>query len=135
MDNQKLYLETKPLKLFMKAAVPGSISMLVSSLYMVFDSILVGKFIGTTAFAALGLAMPLVIINFALADLIGVGSSIPISISTAFVFPLIMIGILLPLKLDGLWFNYTFTAILGAILAIVIILKLKNKLFLIGEDE
>lgn len=36
---------------------------------------------GETAFAALNLAMPFVIINFALADLIGVGSAVPISVS------------------------------------------------------
>ncbi|MFA7637061.1 MAG: MATE family efflux transporter [Monoglobales bacterium] len=54
--------------------------MLASSLYSVFDSIFVGKFLGTTAFAALGLAFPLIIINFALAELVGVGSSVPISI-------------------------------------------------------
>lgn len=54
--------------------------MLVSSLFMVFDSIFVGKFVGTTAFAALGLGMPMIIVNFALSDLIGVGSSVIISI-------------------------------------------------------
>ena len=80
MNNQTLYLQTKPSRLFLKAALPGGISMLVSSLYAIFDSMFVGKFVGTTAFAALGLAFPLVIINFALADLIGVGSSVPISI-------------------------------------------------------
>ena len=64
----------------MKAAIPGAISMVASSLYSVFDSMFVGKYLGTTAFAALGLAMPLIIINFALADLVGVGSSVPISI-------------------------------------------------------
>ncbi len=80
MDNKKLYLKTNPFTLFLKAALPGSISMLVSSLYMIFDSIFVGKFVGTDGFAALGLAIPLVIINFSLADLIGVGSSVPISI-------------------------------------------------------
>ncbi|MDD4011445.1 MAG: MATE family efflux transporter, partial [Sphaerochaetaceae bacterium] len=58
----------------------GGLSMLASSLYMVFESIFVGKFLGTTAFAALGLAMPIVIMNFALAELVGVGSSVPISI-------------------------------------------------------
>ncbi len=80
MDNQSLFLETKPRRLFFKAALPGSIGMVVASLYMVFDSIFVGKLIGTTAFAALGLAFPLVIVNFALSDLIGVGASVPISI-------------------------------------------------------
>ena len=39
-----------------------------------------GQFLGATAFAALNLAMPFVIINFALADLIGVGSAVPISV-------------------------------------------------------
>ena len=80
MDSRALYLETKPGRLFMKAAVPGGISMLASSMYQIFDSIFVGKFIGTTAFAALGLAFPLIIINFALSDLVGIGSSVPISI-------------------------------------------------------
>lgn len=80
MDSQNLYLKTKPLSLFTKAAIPGAISMVASSLYTVFDSMFVGKHVGTTAFAALGLVMPLIVINFALADLVGVGSSVPISI-------------------------------------------------------
>lgn len=40
---------------------------------------MVGQFLGDTAFAAVNLAMPFVIINFAVADLIGVGSSVLIS--------------------------------------------------------
>ena len=80
MDSRVLYLDTKPGRLFLKTAIPGGISMLASSLYQIFDSIFVGKFIGTTAFAALGLAFPLIIINFALSDLVGIGSSVPISI-------------------------------------------------------
>lgn len=40
-----------------------------------------GQILGETAFAALNFAMPFVIINFALADLIGVGSAVQISIS------------------------------------------------------
>lgn len=80
MNSDELYLQTKPRTLFMTAAIPGAISMVASSLYSVFDSMFVGKFLGTTAFAALGLAMPVIVINFALADLVGVGSSVPISI-------------------------------------------------------
>jgi putative MATE family efflux protein len=80
MNSRTLYLDTKPGRLFMKTAVPGAVSMLASSMYQIFDSIFVGKFIGTTAFAALGLAFPLIIINFALSDLVGIGSSVPISI-------------------------------------------------------
>lgn len=78
--SQQLYLNTKPSKLFWTAAIPGGISMLASSLYSIFDTLFIGKLIGTTALAALGLAMPLIIINFALSELVGVGSSVPISI-------------------------------------------------------
>ena len=63
------------------ASLPGAVSMLASALYQTIDGVFVGRFLGSTAFAALNLAMPFVIINFALADLIGVGSSVPISIS------------------------------------------------------
>ncbi len=79
-QSRELYLNTKLSKLFWKAAVPGGISMLASSLYIIFDTLFIGKLIGTTALAGLGLAMPLVIINFALSELVGVGSSVPISI-------------------------------------------------------
>lgn len=69
------------MKLFFLAAIPGGISMLASSLYGLLDGIFVGQLLGQTAFAALNLVFPFVIINFSLADLIGVGSSVPISIS------------------------------------------------------
>ncbi len=80
MDSKNLYLSTSPGRLFVKTALPGGISMLASSLYTIFESMFIGKFLGTTAFAAFGLALPIVIVNFALADLIGVGASVPISI-------------------------------------------------------
>ena len=80
MDNKKLFLHTNPLKLFFKASIPGGISMLMMSVYTIFDAVFVGKFVGSVALGGLGLAMPLVIINFSLADLIGVGSSVPIAI-------------------------------------------------------
>ena len=54
--------------------------MLASALYQLIDGILVGQVLGDAAFAAINLAMPFVIINFALADLIGVGSAVPISV-------------------------------------------------------
>ncbi len=54
--------------------------MLASALYQVADGIFISRILGDTAFAGFNLAMPLVIINFALADLIGLGSAVPISI-------------------------------------------------------
>ena len=80
MNSTALFAKTPPLKLFFLASIPGAISMLASALYQTIDGVFVGQFLGKTAFAALNLAMPFVIINFSLADLIGVGSAVPISV-------------------------------------------------------
>ena len=80
MDSKTLFANTPPGRLFFLAALPGSIGMLASALYQLIDGILVGQVLGEAAFAAINLAMPFVIINFALADLIGVGSSVPIAV-------------------------------------------------------
>ena len=81
MHSSTLFSQTPPRKLFFLAAIPGAVSMLASALYQTLDGVFVGQFIGELAFAALNLAMPFVIINFSLADLIGFGSAVPISIS------------------------------------------------------
>ncbi len=80
-DNDAFYGKTAPLKLFLLVALPGAVGMLASSLYGLFDGIFVGNKLGQTAFNAVNLAFPFVAINFSLADLIGVGSSVPISIA------------------------------------------------------
>ena len=80
MNSTALFSEKSPLKLFFLASIPGAVSMLASALYQSIDGVFVGRFLGATAFAAVNLAMPFVIINFSLADLIGVGSAVPISI-------------------------------------------------------
>ncbi|MBS6771637.1 MAG: MATE family efflux transporter [Faecalibacterium prausnitzii] len=80
MNSSQIYAKTAPVKLFFMIAIPGAISMIASSLWGLFDGIFVGNILGETAFAALNLAFPLVLINFSLADLIGVGSAVNISI-------------------------------------------------------
>lgn len=80
-DTKTLFTKTPVLKLFFIASIPGAVSMLASALYQLIDGILVGQILGDAPFAALNLAMPFVVINFSLADLIGVGSAVPISIS------------------------------------------------------
>jgi putative MATE family efflux protein len=80
MNYKVLYEKTSPTKLFAIVAIPGVISMLVSVLYQIIDGAIVGKILGSAAFAAVNLVMPLVVINFSIADLIGVGSSVPIAI-------------------------------------------------------
>lgn len=81
MESKEFFLNTKPLKLFFIAAIPGAISMLAASLYSIFDGIMVGNLLNDASFAAVNLAMPFVIINFAISDLIAVGSAVPISIN------------------------------------------------------
>ena len=79
--SNQLYADMPPVKLFFHATIPGVISMFSMSIYNIIEGIFIGQFAGGEAFAAMNLAMPLVMINFALADMVGVGSSVPISIS------------------------------------------------------
>lgn len=55
--------------------------MFAMSIYSIIEGIFIGHTLGENAFAAVNIAMPLVMINFSLADLIGVGASAPISIA------------------------------------------------------
>ncbi len=82
MERSNTFFATaRPLSLFIRVAIPGLISMLAMSLYQAFEGAFVGHLIGEAAFAAVNIAMPVVMINFSLADLIGVGSSAPISVA------------------------------------------------------
>ena len=62
-NTERLFLDTKPGHLFFKAAIPGAMGMLASSLYYLLEGILVGRVLGAEAFAGLNLAMPFVIIK------------------------------------------------------------------------
>lgn len=79
--SEELFAKTSPGRLFVRAAIPGAAGMLISSSYEIVDGILVGTFLGERAFAALHLSIPIIIVGFALGDLIGSGSAVPISIS------------------------------------------------------
>jgi len=76
-----MYATMNPWRLFFVVALPGMISMFAMSIYSVFEGAFIGKVLGEGAFAAVNIAMPLVMINFSLADLVGVGASAPISIA------------------------------------------------------
>lgn len=80
MENITLFEKTSPLKLFFKAAIPGSIGMLASAIYLFFDVVIISRLLGETAFAAFNLTIPIVVLNFGFADLIGLGSSVSIAI-------------------------------------------------------
>ena len=80
-ESERLFAKTPPVRLFLRAALPGAMGMLVSSSYEIVDAVLIGSFLGETCFAALHLSIPIIIVGFALGDLIGSGSAVPISIS------------------------------------------------------
>ena len=78
---EEMYASMSPWRLFFTVALPGMISMFAMSIYSVVEGIFIGQTLGEGAFAAINIAMPLVMINFSLADLIGVGASAPISVA------------------------------------------------------
>ena len=78
--NQELFGITPPKKLFVKLAIPSLVSMLFSSIYMMFDGIFVGKVIGSRALAAVNLVFPIIMVVFALGDMIASGASVKIGI-------------------------------------------------------
>lgn len=80
-ESNAYFATTPPVRLFFKASLPGMISMFAMSIYSIIEGAFIGRLVGEAAFAAINLAMPFVMINFSLADLIGVGSSVPISIA------------------------------------------------------
>lgn len=81
MKAEVMYATMKPWRLFFVVALPGMISMFAMSVYSIVEGIFIGQTLGEGAFAAINIAMPLVMINFSLADLVGVGASVPISIA------------------------------------------------------
>lgn len=79
-ERGEMFATLSPTKLFFHCAVPSMVSMAVTSLYVVADGIFVGRYLGDRALAAVNLVMPLIMISFALADMIAVGSSVQIAI-------------------------------------------------------
>ena len=80
MERNALFESPNIGRLFFKIAIPGSIGMLASAIYQLIDGMFINMFLGDLAFTAVNLAFPFVIIAYAVADLIGVGSSVVISI-------------------------------------------------------
>lgn len=81
IKTEEMYATMSPWRLFFVVACPGMVSMFAMSVYTIVEGIFIGQILGEGAFAAVNIAMPLVMINFSLADLIGVGASAPISIA------------------------------------------------------
>jgi len=80
-DTKAMYATMAPWRLFFIVALPGMVSMFAMSIYSIIEGAFIGQKLGEGAFAAVNIAMPLVMINFSLADMVGVGASVPISIA------------------------------------------------------
>ncbi len=80
-DSKTMFATFNPWRLFFTVALPGMVSMFAMSIYSIIEGIFIGQKLGETALAAINIAFPVVMINFSLADLIGVGASVPISVS------------------------------------------------------
>ena len=74
-------LKGEPKKLFFKYLVPSISATLVTSIYILADSIIIGKGVGSDGIAALNILLPLFSFYFALGILYGVGGGILFSIS------------------------------------------------------
>ncbi len=123
--SNEFFATAKPLRLFFTVALPGLISMLAASLYFLCEGAFVGRTLGGSAFAAINIGMPVVFINFAFADLIGVGSAVPIAVAlgrkdgkranNVFTCAILMILIMGVLMGGILYFTAPFfTSIMGA---------------------
>ncbi|MDY3958814.1 MATE family efflux transporter [Romboutsia timonensis] len=77
---QELFRITPPKQLFIKFAIPSLVSMLFSGIYMMCDGMFVGKVIGSKALAAINLVFPIIMIVFAVGDMIVAGASVKIGI-------------------------------------------------------
>lgn len=80
-DTKTMYATMAPWRLFFAVALPGMISMFTMSVYSIIEGVFIGQKLGEAALAAVNIALPVVMINFSLADMVGVGSSAPISIA------------------------------------------------------
>lgn len=63
--------------------------------------------------------------------MLAIGKSLPaslISVSTALVFPGILLVVLWPLGLDGIWLNLAGASLLSAVMSAVVLKKMRQEL-------
>lgn len=79
MDSE-MFVRLPPTRLFFRCAIPSMVTMLFGALYQIADGLFVGRFIGRDALAAVNLIMPIIMMVFAVSNMIAVGASVRISI-------------------------------------------------------
>lgn len=78
--NTKDFIEKPVNKLFFHYLIPAICATMVTSIYVLADTIIIGKGIGATAVAALNIALPIYNVFFGFGLLFGVGGSVLMSI-------------------------------------------------------
>lgn len=78
--NSNIFNKLSPWKLIIRCAIPAMVNMVFVAFYQIADGFFVGRFIGQEALAAVNLIMPVIMISFALSDMVASGASVRISI-------------------------------------------------------
>lgn len=79
MDSE-IFEKLSPTKIFFRCAIPTMITSVFGALYSMANGFFVGRFVGEEALAAVNIVMPIIMIVFALSDMIAAGSSAHISV-------------------------------------------------------
>ena len=75
------YLIKRPVsKVFFHYLIPAICATMVTSIYVLADTIIIGKFLGSTAMAALNIVLPVFNVFFGMGLLFGVGGSVLMSV-------------------------------------------------------
>lgn len=80
MTNTKDFIEKPVKELFFRYLIPSICGTMVTSIYVLADTIIIGKGIGAVAMAALNIALPIYNMFFGMGLLFGVGGSVLMSI-------------------------------------------------------
>lgn len=79
--NEQDFVKLQTKTIFFRCAIPGLLAMIVSSIYVMIDGMFVGKLIGSHALAAVNLGFPIIMILFAVGDMVAVGSAVKIALA------------------------------------------------------
>ena len=79
--NEQDFAKLPTKTIFFRCAIPGFLAMIVSSVYVMIDGMFVGNLIGSHALAAVNLGFPIIMILFAVGDMIAVGSAVKIALA------------------------------------------------------
>lgn len=81
MDNKNEFLTRQPSKLFFSYLIPSVSATLVTSIYILADTMMIGKGVGAVGIAALNLMLPVFSVYIGTGILFGVGGSVLFSVS------------------------------------------------------